>query len=114
LLADEPTTALDLTIQDQILSLLAELQEDLGMAIVLVSHDRDVLAQYADRTLTIEHARVVETGRTPDRRAIQIGEAADDGAADDGRVAQAEDAPDGRTVEAGDTPEDERMVNVGA
>jgi ABC-type glutathione transport system ATPase component len=63
LLADEPTTALDLTIQDQILSLLGELQDDLGMAIVLVSHDRDVVAQYADRVLTMKRGRVVDGGR---------------------------------------------------
>jgi ABC-type glutathione transport system ATPase component len=60
LLADEPTTALDLTIQDQILSLLAELQDDLGMAIVLVSHDLDVIAQCADRVLAMEGGRLVE------------------------------------------------------
>jgi ABC-type glutathione transport system ATPase component len=60
LLADEPTTALDVTIQDQILSLLAELQDDLGMAIALVSHDMDVVAQYADRVLAMEGGRVVQ------------------------------------------------------
>jgi ABC-type glutathione transport system ATPase component len=62
LLADEPTTALDVTIQDQILSLLAELQEDLGMAIVLVSHDLDVIAQYADRVLVMCAGRILEQG----------------------------------------------------
>jgi len=62
LLADEPTTALDVTIQDQVLSLLAELQDDLGMAIVLVSHDLDVIAQYADRVLAMEGGRVVQVG----------------------------------------------------
>jgi peptide/nickel transport system ATP-binding protein len=62
LLADEPTTALDVTIQDQILSLLAELQEDLGMAVVLVSHDLDVIAQYADRVLVMRAGRVLEEG----------------------------------------------------
>jgi ABC-type glutathione transport system ATPase component len=62
LLADEPTTALDLTIQDQILSLLAELQDDLGMAILLVSHDLDIVAQYADRVLAMEGGRVVDGG----------------------------------------------------
>ncbi len=60
LLADEPTTALDVTIQDQILSLLAELQNDLGMAIALVSHDLDVVAQYADRVLSMQDGRVVQ------------------------------------------------------
>jgi peptide/nickel transport system ATP-binding protein len=72
LLADEPTTALDLTIQDQILSLLAELQDDLGMAIVLVSHDQDVVAQYADRVLTMEGGRVLDGSR-----AVEAGRAAD-------------------------------------
>ncbi len=60
LLADEPTTALDLTIQDQILSLLVELQDDLDMAIVLVSHDLDIIAQYADRVLAIEGGRMID------------------------------------------------------
>jgi peptide/nickel transport system ATP-binding protein len=62
LLADEPTTALDVTIQDQILSLLAELQDELHMAIVLVSHDLDVIAQCADRVLVMYAGRVVEAG----------------------------------------------------
>ncbi len=64
LLADEPTTALDVTIQDQILSLLAELQEELGMAIVLVSHDLDVIAQHSDRVLVMRAGRVLEEGMT--------------------------------------------------
>jgi peptide/nickel transport system ATP-binding protein len=62
LLADEPTTALDVTIQDQILSLLAELQEDLGMAIVLVSHDLGVIAQHSDRVLVMCAGRILEDG----------------------------------------------------
>jgi ABC-type glutathione transport system ATPase component len=62
LLADEPTTALDVTIQDQILSLLAELQDELGMAIVLVSHDLDVIGQYSDRVLVMRAGRVLEEG----------------------------------------------------
>jgi peptide/nickel transport system ATP-binding protein/oligopeptide transport system ATP-binding protein len=62
LLADEPTTALDVTIQDQILSLLAELQDELGMAIVLVSHDLGVIAQYSDRVLVMHAGQVVEVG----------------------------------------------------
>jgi ABC-type dipeptide/oligopeptide/nickel transport system ATPase component len=62
LLADEPTTALDVTIQDQILSLLAELQQELGMAIVLVSHDLDVISQCADRVLVMRAGRIVEAG----------------------------------------------------
>jgi oligopeptide/dipeptide ABC transporter ATP-binding protein len=62
LLADEPTTALDVTIQDQILGLLAELQDELGMSIVLVSHDLGVIAQYADRVVVMYAGRVVEAG----------------------------------------------------
>jgi peptide/nickel transport system ATP-binding protein len=62
LLADEPTAALDVTIQDQILSLLAELQDELGMAIVLVSHDLGVIAQCADRVLVMYAGQVVEVG----------------------------------------------------
>jgi peptide/nickel transport system ATP-binding protein len=80
LLADEPTTALDLTIQDQILSLLAELQEDLGMAILLVSHDLDIVAQYADRVLAMEGGRVVDGGDLVERVRV-----ADGGGATDGR-----------------------------
>jgi oligopeptide/dipeptide ABC transporter ATP-binding protein len=62
LLADEPTTALDVTIQDQILSLLAELQEETGLTILLVSHDLGVIAQMADRVAVMYAGRVVETG----------------------------------------------------
>ena len=49
LLADEPTTALDVLIQDQILSLLLELQRDFGMSMVLVSHDLGVIGEMCDR-----------------------------------------------------------------
>jgi ABC-type dipeptide/oligopeptide/nickel transport system ATPase component len=62
LLADEPTAALDVTIQDQILSLLAELQDELGMAIVLVSHDLGVIAQCSDRVLVMYAGQIVEVG----------------------------------------------------
>ena len=62
LLADEPTTALDVTIQDQILSLLVELQQESGLAILLVSHDLGVIAQMADRIAVMYAGRVVETG----------------------------------------------------
>ncbi len=62
LLADEPTTALDVTIQDQILSLLAELQQETGLTIVLVSHDLGVIAQMADRIAVMYAGHVVETG----------------------------------------------------
>jgi peptide/nickel transport system ATP-binding protein/oligopeptide transport system ATP-binding protein len=62
LLADEPTTALDVTVQDQILNLLAELQEETGLAILLVSHDLGVIAQMADRIAVMYAGHVVETG----------------------------------------------------
>jgi oligopeptide/dipeptide ABC transporter ATP-binding protein len=62
LLADEPTTALDVTIQDQILSLLADLREEYGMALILVSHDFGVIGQVCDRVAVMYAGRVVETG----------------------------------------------------
>ena len=62
LLADEPTTALDVTIQDQILSLLADLQAEYGMALILVSHDFGVIGQVCDRVAVMYAGRVVETG----------------------------------------------------
>ncbi len=64
LLADEPTTALDVTIQAEILDLLAGLQERLGMAIVFVSHDLGVVAQIADRVIVMYAGQVVEQGDT--------------------------------------------------
>jgi oligopeptide/dipeptide ABC transporter ATP-binding protein len=66
LLADEPTTALDVTIQDQILSLLLELQAQEGMAIVLVSHDLGVIAQTCDRVAVMYAGYVVEQAATTD------------------------------------------------
>ena len=66
LLADEPTTALDVTIQDQILSLLLELQAEEQMAIVLVSHDLGVIAQTCDRVAVMYAGYVVERAETPD------------------------------------------------
>jgi peptide/nickel transport system ATP-binding protein len=62
LLADEPTTALDVTVQDQILSLLAELQAENGMSTVLVSHDLGVIAQMADQVAVMYAGHFVETG----------------------------------------------------
>jgi len=64
LLADEPTTALDVTIQDQILTLLVELQERSGMSIVLVSHDMAVVAETCDRVAVIYAGRIVEVAPT--------------------------------------------------
>jgi oligopeptide/dipeptide ABC transporter ATP-binding protein len=61
LIADEPTTALDVTIQAQILDLLRELQSSLGMSVVLISHDMGVIAEFAKRVVVMYAGRVVET-----------------------------------------------------
>jgi oligopeptide/dipeptide ABC transporter ATP-binding protein len=60
LIADEPTTALDVTIQAQILELLKKLQEQLGMAVVLITHDLGVVAEYARDVVVMYAGRVVE------------------------------------------------------
>jgi oligopeptide transport system ATP-binding protein len=62
LIADEPTTALDATVQAGILALLEELQTQLGMALLLISHDLDVVAEVCERVLVMYAGRVVETG----------------------------------------------------
>ncbi|PNY81463.1 ABC transporter ATP-binding protein [Deinococcus koreensis] len=61
LLADEPTTALDVTIQDQILRLLLKLRSELGMAVILVTHDLGVVAQTCDRVAVMYGGRLMET-----------------------------------------------------
>jgi oligopeptide/dipeptide ABC transporter ATP-binding protein len=60
LLADEPTTALDVTIQDQILRLVADLQQEMGMSVVWVTHDLGVVAQICDRVAVMYAGRIVE------------------------------------------------------
>jgi oligopeptide/dipeptide ABC transporter ATP-binding protein len=60
LLADEPTTALDVTIQAQILDLLRSLQEEFGMAIVMITHNMGVVAECADRVLVMYAGKIVE------------------------------------------------------
>jgi oligopeptide/dipeptide ABC transporter ATP-binding protein len=62
LIADEPTTALDVTTQAQILELLSELQQEMGLALVIVSHDLGVVAGVADRVVVMYAGRVVEEG----------------------------------------------------
>ncbi len=66
LLADEPTTALDVTVQAEILSLLAELQRERGMAIVLITHDLGVVARMADQVAVMYAGQIVERGSAED------------------------------------------------
>ncbi len=62
LIADEPTTALDVTIQAQILELIKQLQRDMGMSVMLITHDLGVIAETCDRVVVMYAGRVVETG----------------------------------------------------
>ena len=66
LIADEPTTALDVTIQAQILDLLLELQRTHGMALLLITHDLGVIAEVCDRVVVMYGGQIVETGTTED------------------------------------------------
>ena len=68
LIADEPTTALDVTVQAQILDLFRRLRDRRGMALLLVTHDLGVVAELADRVAVMKEGRVVETG--PARRVL--------------------------------------------
>ena len=66
LIADEPTTALDVTIQAQVLGLMQELQAEIGMAIMLITHDLGVIADLADEVVVMYAGRVVEKGTVDD------------------------------------------------
>ena len=66
LIADEPTTALDVTIQAQVLGLMQELQAEMGMAIMLITHDLGVIADFADEVVVMYSGRVVEKGTVDD------------------------------------------------
>jgi microcin C transport system ATP-binding protein len=62
LLADEPTTALDVTLRGQILDLLSDLQRQTGMAVLLITHDLNLVRRFADRVAVLENGRMVEQG----------------------------------------------------
>jgi len=66
LIADEPTTALDVTIQAQIMELLVRLQKERGMALVLISHDLAVVSEVAQRVAVMYAGEIIETNRVPD------------------------------------------------
>ena len=66
LIADEPTTALDVTVEAQILNLMKDLQDEFGMAIIMITHDMGVIAGFATRVVVMYAGWVVETARTED------------------------------------------------
>jgi len=66
LVADEPTTALDVTIQAQILDLLDDLKRDEGMSMLFITHDLGIVGQIADRVCVMQNGLIVETGETSD------------------------------------------------
>jgi microcin C transport system ATP-binding protein len=66
LIADEPTTALDVTVRQQILDLLDGLQKKMGMAVLLITHDLNMVRRFADRVAVMERGHIVEQGRVAD------------------------------------------------
>jgi oligopeptide transport system ATP-binding protein len=66
LIADEPTTALDVTVQAQILELIGKMQHELGMAVILVSHDLGIVSGFCDRVMVMYAGRVMESAPTDD------------------------------------------------
>jgi oligopeptide/dipeptide ABC transporter ATP-binding protein len=66
MIADEPTTALDVTIQAQILNLIRRLRDEIGMSVILITHDLGVVAQNADTVLVMYAGKIVEQASCPD------------------------------------------------
>ncbi len=64
LIADEPTTALDVTIQAQILALIKDIQKEYGMAVLLITHDLEMVRRHASSISIMQHGRIVESGKT--------------------------------------------------
>jgi peptide/nickel transport system permease protein len=73
IIADEPTTALDVTVQAQVIQLLLRLRAELGFALILVSHDLALVADVTDRVVVMYGGQIVETGITAARRGSGAG-----------------------------------------